>query len=83
MNKNAKVRRTTVTLEPDVSAAIRTKLRERPDLKEKTLINELLRKALEQSGSIKSDQSFSIPVFGSDLARGVTPKKVLELIKEI
>jgi hypothetical protein len=83
MNKNLKSRRTTVTLEPDVSAAIRTKLRARPDLKEKALINELLRKALGESESANPDRSFSIPVFGSDLAPGVTPKKVLEMIKEI
>lgn len=83
MNENSRSRRTTLTLEPDVSDAIRVKLRTNPRLKEKTLINELLRKALKQSDIAKPDLAFRTPVFESEFAPGVTPEKVLEMMKEI
>lgn len=83
MNENSRARRTTITLEPDVSDAIRVKLRTNPRLKEKTLINELLRKALKQSDAAKTDPAVRAPTFESEFAPGMTPEKVLELMKEI
>ena len=83
MNENSRARRTTLTLEPDVSDAIRVKLRTNPRLKEKTLINELLRKALKQSDPPKADYAFQTPVFESEFAPGVTPETVLEMMKEM
>jgi len=83
MRENYSSRRTTITLGPDVSDAIRVKLRANPRLKEKTLINELLRKALKQSDVAKTDSTFRTPVFESEFAPGVTPEKVLEMMKEM
>jgi len=59
------------------------KLRTNPRLKEKTLINELLRKALKQSDAAKTNPAFRAPIFESEFAPSMTPEKVLEWMKEI
>lgn len=82
MPKNSNGRRTTLTLDADVSDAIRGRLRSRPNLKEKNLINELLRKGLEQSEK-PNPSDYIIEPFETELAPGVTPEMVKQMLKQI
>lgn len=77
-------RRTTLTLEADVNSGIQRKLRENPALKEKTLVNELLRRgldAVEQDVAVPED--FSIKPFKTSRVEGVTDNQIEEMLKEI
>lgn len=84
---NSKVkdkRRTTLTLEADVNTEIRRKLRENPALKEKTLINELLRRGLDAVEKEESlPKGFSIKPFKTCRVKGVTNSQIEEMLKEI
>ena len=77
-------RRTTLTLEADVNRRIREKLRENPALKEKTLVNELLRRGLDAVEEEKiPPKSFSLKPFKTTRVRGVTNEQIEEMLKEI
>lgn len=77
-------RRTTLTLEADVNREIQRKLRENPALKEKTLVNELLRRGLETIEQEKiSPKKFSIKPFKTSRIEGITDAQIEEMLKEI
>jgi signal transduction histidine kinase len=82
MAENSKGRRTTLTLDKDVSDALREKMRTVSHLKEKTLINELLRKGLEQTDAANPSEFIIVP-FETELAPGVTPEMIKQMLKQI
>ncbi len=78
---STKRRRTTITLEGDVSEAIKDRLRENPDLREKNLINELLRKGLKEIPS--HTQKFKVKSVKTKLRPGIVLDNVEALLEEI
>ena len=79
---NRRTRRTTLTLEADVAEYIKEKLATNRQLKEKSLINALLRKGIEADQS-KTVKPFIIRPFKTKLAPGVTIEMLEEMINEI
>jgi hypothetical protein len=79
---NRRTRRTTLTLEADVADYVEEKLARNKKLKEKTVINDLIRKGIQ----IEEQQErphFEIKPFKSKLMPGITPRKIEELLDEI
>ena len=76
-------RRTTLTLEPDVNGEILRRLRENPALKEKTLVNELLRRGLYVTETENVSEEFKVKPFRTRRVEGVTDAKIEEMLKEI
>ena len=79
---NRRTRQTTLTLEADVVDYVEQNLASDKRLKEKNLINDLLRKG------IKADETtviklFEIKPFKTKLAKGMTLRKLEEMIDEI
>jgi len=87
MNKSLRGRRITVTLEPDVADAIRVRLQASPQLTKKTLINQMLRRGFEQDAPLPFEplpfEKFVIKPFQTEFAPGITPEKMIDLLKEI
>ncbi|MEO7674899.1 MAG: hypothetical protein ABIU09_12585 [Pyrinomonadaceae bacterium] len=79
---NRKTRRTTLTLEADVVDYVEKKLTADKRLKEKNLINDLLRKGIK-ADEAKKAEPFLIKPFKTKLAPGMTIKKLEEMIREI
>lgn len=80
--KNRRTRRTTVTLEADVADFIQESLSQNKGLKEKHLINKLLRSGIKH----ERDQpavSFKIEGFKSELLPGVSPADIEKMLDEI
>ena len=80
--QHRRTRRTTLTLEADVADYLAHKLSSDKKLKEKRLINDLLRKAIELDDSDERPD-FYIEPFKTRLAPGITKAKLEELIDEI
>ena len=80
--KNRRTRRTTLTLEADVADYIVQKLAGDKGLKEKNVINDLIRKGTKADESIKSTP-FIIKPFKTKLAPGMTLRKLEEMMDEI
>ncbi|MDQ3634485.1 MAG: hypothetical protein M3405_08250 [Acidobacteriota bacterium] len=76
-------RRTTLTLEADINSEIQRKLRENPTLKEKTLVNELLRRGLNAIEEESKSQKLRIKPFKTRRVKGVTDNQIEEMLKEI
>ena len=80
--KNSRTRRTTLTLEADVVDYVDHKLAVNKNLKEKNVINDLLRKGIRVDGS-KSVKTFQIKPYRTKLASGMTVERLEEMIREI
>lgn len=79
---NRKSRRTTLTLEADVAEYLSTKLAQNRELKEKTLVNDLLRKGINAEAAAKP-RPFKIRPFKTSLARGIDAAEIENLLDEI
>ncbi len=79
---NRRTRRTTLTLEGDVADYVEQKLADDPRLKEKSLINDLLRKGIKADQS-KAAKPFAINPFVTKLVPGMTIDRLEEMIREI
>lgn len=79
---NRKTRRTTLTLEADVADYLEEKLASNRGLKEKNLVNDLLRKGIRADSEVKLPP-FEIKPFKTKLAPGMTIEKLEEMIREI
>lgn len=79
---NRRTRRTTLTLEADVADYLEQKLATNKRLKEKNLINDLLRKGIKVDES-KIATSFDIKPFKTKLAPGMTVERLEEMMREI
>jgi hypothetical protein len=80
--KNARTRRTTLTLEADVADYVEDKLARNKKLKEKAVINDLIRKGIRVDEA-QTGSRFSISPFRSKLAKGMTRERLEELSREI
>lgn len=79
---NRKTRRTTLTLEADVAEYIEGKLARNQRLKEKSLINGLIRKGIRvevETPPVK----FEIKPFETKLRPGITPEMLEDLLDEV
>lgn len=79
---NRKTRRTTLTLEADVVVYVEERLASNKNLKEKNLINDLLRKGIKADES-KSKKPVQIKPFKTKLASGMTLRKLEDMMREI
>lgn len=79
---NRKTRRTTLTLEADVADYVERKLSGDKRLREKTVINDLLRKGIKVEES-KRPKLFKIKPFKTKLAKGMTIRKLEQMMREI
>jgi predicted DNA-binding ribbon-helix-helix protein len=79
---NRRTRRTTLTLEADVTEYLLEKLAQNRDLKEKDLVNDLLRKGIKAASTAKADP-LRISPFKSSLVSGVDPDKIEQLLDEV
>ena len=79
---NRKTRRTTLTLEADVAAYLAEKMADNNGLKEKNLVNDLLRKGI-RADVVAKPTPFEIKPFKTKLAPGMTIAKLEEMIREI
>lgn len=79
---NRRTRRTTLTLEADVVEYIEHKLASHKKLKEKNLINDLLRKGIRLDET-RETQQFKIRGFKSKLSSSMTAQRLEELLDEI
>ena len=79
---NRRTRRTTLTLEADVADYIEEKLAKDRKLKEKVVINDLIRKGIraDESGGTKQ---FAVKPFKTKLAKGMTIARLEEMVREI
>lgn len=77
-----RTRRTTLTLEADVSDYVLQKLATDKRLKEKNVINDLIRKGI-QVDEKKAFKPFEIKPFHTKLADGVSIERLEEMIREI
>jgi hypothetical protein len=80
--KNRRTKRTTVTLEADVADFIEKKLSQNKGLKEKQLINKLLRSGIK----IETDQpavNFKIEGFKSKLLPGLSLDAIEHMLDEV
>ena len=80
--KHRRTRRTTLTLEADVADYLDQKLGENRMLREKFLINELLRKGIQVEEREETPE-FKITPFRTNFAPGMTAARLEEMIDEI
>ena len=80
--KNRRTRRTTLTLEADVADYIQEKLAKNGKLKEKTIINDLIRKGIK-TDEVTEHPKFEIKPFKTKLAPGMTIERLEEMMREI
>ena len=76
-----RTRRTTLTLEADVVDYLEQKLASDKKLKEKHLINDLLRKGIKND-EVKTNKKFAIRGFKTKLRPGITPRNIEEMLDE-
>ena len=79
---NRRTRRTTLTLEADVADYVEEKLASNKKLKEKNVINDLLRKGMTVDES-KTVKPFVIKPFKTKLASGMSIERLEEMMREI
>ena len=79
---NRRTRRTTLTLEADVADYIEEKLAKNVKLKEKNVINDLIRKGIK-TDEVTEHPKFEIKPFKTKLAPGMTIERLEEMIHEI
>lgn len=79
---NRRTHRTTLTLEADVVEYVEQRLANDRRLKEKSLINDLLRKGIKVDAS-RSEKPFVVKPFKTRLAKGMTIEKLEEMMREI
>ena len=79
---NRKTRRTTLTLQADVADYIERRLAANRQLKEKNLVNDLLRKGIKTEEATKPEP-FVLKPFKTKLAPGMTIRKLEEIMREI
>ena len=79
---NRRTRRTTLTLEADVADYIEEKLAKDRKLKEKVVINDLIRKGIRADESGETKQ-FIVKPFKTKLAKGMTVERLEEMVREI
>lgn len=79
--KHRRTRRTTLTLEPDVADYVEHRLAANRKLKEKVLINDLLRKGIRTEES-RARPAFAITPFKTEFVEGMTRKRLEELLDE-
>ena len=79
---NRRTRRTTLTLEADVADYVSQKLASNKELKEKNVVNDLLRKGIREDAA-REHPRFEIVGFKTKLASGITSRKLEELLDEI
>ena len=79
---NRRTRRTTLTLEADVADYIEQKLASDKGLKEKNVINDLIRKGIRLDEAKKA-KPFVIKPFKTKLAPGMTVELLEEMMREI
>ncbi len=79
---NRPTRRTTLTLEADVADYIEEKLARNQKLKEKNVINDLIRKGIK-ADETKGTKTFTVKPFKTKLAGGMTVERLEEMIREI
>jgi len=80
--KNRRTRRTTVTLEADVADFIESKLSQNKGLKEKQLINKLLRSGIKNE-AVQPAARFKIQGFKSELVSGTAADEIERMLDEI
>ena len=80
--RNRRAKRTTVTLEADVADFFQETLRKNKNLKEKQLINKLLRAGIKNEFQ-EAKVNFKIKGFKSSLASGVTAGDLEKLLDEV
>jgi len=80
--RNRRTKRTTVTLEADVADYIQDALKKDKSLKEKELINKLLRTGIKNEIS-RPKTTFRIKGFKSSLAEGITAENIEKMLDEI
>ena len=78
---NRKTRRTTLTLEADVADYLAEKLARNRGLKEKNLVNDLIRKGIRVDSEEKQ-KPFEIKPFKTKLAKGVTAADIERMLDE-
>lgn len=79
---NRRTRRTTLTLEADVADYIEGKLARNQKLKEKNVINDLIRKGIKTDES-SGTKAFAVKPFKTKLAKDVSIERLEEMIREI
>ena len=79
---NRRTRRTTLTLEADVADYIEEKLAKNAKLKEKNVINDLIRKGIK-TDEVTEHPKFEIKPFKTKLRPGVTTRMIEEMLDEI
>ncbi len=79
---NRRTRRTTLTLEADVADYIEEKLAKNSKLKEKSVINDLIRKGIK-TDEVTEHPKFEIKPFKTKLMPGVTTRMIEEMLDEI
>ena len=79
---NRKTRRTTLTLEADVADYLAEKLAGNRGLKEKNLVNDLIRKGIRFDAEVELPP-FEIKPFKTKRAKGVTTDDVERMLDEI
>jgi hypothetical protein len=80
--KNRRTRRTTVTLEADVADFIENKLSQSKGLKEKQLINKLLRSGIKNETE-QPTARFKLQGFKSELVSGIAADEIERMLDEI
>lgn len=81
--KNRRTRRTTLTLEADVADYLEEKLARNRGMKEKDLVNTLIRKGIRAESETAALPPFEIKPFKTKLAPGMTIEKLEEMMREI
>ena len=79
---NRRTRRTTITLEADVADYIEEKLTHNRKLREKNIINDLIRKGIK-ADEPKATKAFAVKPFKTKFAAGMTVERLEEMIREI
>ncbi len=82
-NKHRRTVRTTLTLESDVAEAIKAQVSAKPDLTEKEVVNDLIRKGLRFNEISSRRQPFRLKTFKTGLVEGVTMQQLEELLDEV
>jgi hypothetical protein len=80
--KNRKTKRTTITLEADVADFIQETVSKNKGIKEKQIINKLLRLGIKSERN-QPNVSFKIDSFKTKLVSNVSPEDIEKLLDEI
>lgn len=80
--KNRRTKRTTITLEADVADYIQETLSKDKDLKEKNLINKLLRSGIKAERNLPK-KKFRVNPFKTSFQPGVTTEETERLLDEV